>query len=109
MLKILVGVVEGKRFSPASGNYKDSTFITVSGVSLIAPCSPGDLPQDGFWAAFNVERSRSGKASLVRSWGWPVVDGKGSLNKENQASLSLRVVKDFTGGYQSASNDGLGE
>jgi hypothetical protein len=69
---LIFAQVASKSQTPATEQYSESTFVRLGGgaVTLMAIGQKAlDLPADGSWAVFELQRTR-GKFGAIRRWGW---------------------------------------
>lgn len=73
LVKCVMGRVDSKNEMPPNEQYKGySTFVRLAegALTIRANGRAGDLPADGEFAIFQLERSRSGSTPRIVSWGW---------------------------------------
>lgn len=71
---LIFAQVSSKSQTPATEQYSESTFVRLGGgaVTLMAIGQKAlDLPADGCWAIFELQRTR-GKFGAIKRWGWCV-------------------------------------
>jgi hypothetical protein len=71
---VIFAQVASKSQTPATEQYSESTFLRLAGgaITLMAIGQKAlDLPADGSWAVFELQRTR-GKFGAIKRWGWCV-------------------------------------
>lgn len=98
----VIGQVQSKNEMPPNDQYKSySTFVRLAGGALTVRGNgkASDLPADGQWAIFHLERSRSGSTPRIISWGW--LNDIGGIDT-NDPQVDVQWVKSLGAGGPSS-------